>query len=189
MTTTTLGTQPPDDYCPGRKDWTEDQEDVFYVRPELRAAYCDPGAAPIRNDLRKLFEGQIRLQRIVRGPKGRYVTAPDIVNTGVLAQLRPTSVDRVTVTYDDELHVAAWKHTLRLRFAENMLRTDEQARQMEAARPRCRICGQGLTTSAPAYRPWSKGAAFCSQCAEAVNLAGAQRHLDQHREDISRWLD
>jgi hypothetical protein len=110
------------------------------------------------------------------------------VNTGNLATLRPTSVDLVTVDPTDELMTAVWRHTRRVKFAEGVVRADEQIRRQEAAQTRCQICGALLTSSAPVYRPWSNGAAFCSQCSEAVNLAGAERHLDENRGAIRSWL-
>jgi hypothetical protein len=181
---------PPDDYWWGRH-WCDDPQDVFYVEPELRPAYCSLDAPPTKENLRKLYDGGVQLHRVLRDAKGRCRPAPDIQNTGALAMVRPLSVDMVTVDFDDDLHVAAWRHALRLRFAENQVRAEQQSQAMEAGRPRCQICNATLfSSSAPIYRPWSKGKGrLCALCSEAVNLAGAQQHLDAHRAAVTSLLE
>jgi hypothetical protein len=187
---TLTDTQPPAGYCPGRTEWTDDPEDVFYVDPELRAVYCQTDAPPYPDDLRRLYDGRVEIQRVVRDPKGRYRAAPDIINTGNLALVRPVQVDLVRVDFGDELHVAAWRHILRRDWAQGQLRTVEQIRLQESLRPRCRVCQKVLIPSTqPALRPWSRGKSLCPECAEAVNLAGAQQHLAAHHAAITSWLE
>jgi hypothetical protein len=183
-----LGAIPPSDYCPGRSQWCDDAEDVFFVPAELRADYCRPDAPPADNQTRRLWAGGIQLNRVIRDGK-RFVWAPPIVNSGALAQLRPTSPDVIEVDPLDELHVAAWRHMLRRDWSERQLRVTEEIRRQDEARPRCRICGTVLVQNASQYGPWTQGAPLCPACAEAVNLAGAMRHLDEHRDAIARWLE
>jgi hypothetical protein len=184
-----VGSSPPGDYCPGRTSWVEDREDVFYVAPELRADYCRPDAPPSSAEMRKLWSGAIQINRVLEEGKG-YRWAPALRNTGNLAVLRPTSPDVITVDPADNLHVAAWTHALRRNWAEKQVRVAEDAERREAALPRCQVCAALLTPSPPVYRPWSKGGGrLCAACSEAVNLAGAMRHLDEHRDAIAGWLD
>jgi hypothetical protein len=183
-----VSASPPADYCPGRTSWVEDREDVFYVAPELRADYCRPDAPPSRDQTRKLWNGGIRLNRVVRDGK-RFVWAPPIRNTGNLATFRPTSPDETDVDPQDELHSAAWRHVLRRDWAEKQVRVAALYRANEASRPRCPICSSPLIHNAAQYGPWTKGAALCLACSEAVNLAGAMRHLDEHRDAIAGWLE
>jgi len=185
-----LAATPPPDYCPGRSQWATDPEDVFWVAPELRAAYCHPDAGPSQDQTRKLWNRAITLNRVVRERGGRYVWAPPIPNTGGLALLRPSSPDEIVVDPSDELHVSAWKHVLRRDKAAKQVFIAEDSKRREAALPRCEICSTLLVPSPPDYRPWTKGGGrLCSPCSETVNLAGALRHLETHQAAIASWLE
>jgi hypothetical protein len=182
--------QPPEDYCPDRSQWVDDTEDVFYVPPELRADYCRTDAPPSNDDMRRLWNGGVRLNRVIRERRGRYVWAPPIPNTGNLAVFRPNSPDVIAVDALDELHVAVWRHTLRRNWAEKQIRVAEDIARWEAAQPRCEICSTLLAPSPPVYRPWTKGRGrLCPSCTEAINLAGALRHLETHRAAIDAYLE
>jgi hypothetical protein len=185
-----VGSTPPPDYCPGRDDWCNDVEDPFYTPPEERPFICDPNAPPTTGELKKLWAGGLRINRVVPGPKGGYRWAPPIENSGALKMLRPTSPDEIVIDPADPLHTAVWRHQLRRRFAQRQLKAAEQMRANELAQPRCSVCSAVVHTSTPAhYSPWTRGGRVCGRCAAAIDLRGAQLHLAEHQDKIDRYLE
>jgi hypothetical protein len=183
-----LGTIPPADYCPDRTEWCADEADPFYTPPEERALICDPKAPPSNDDMRRLWNRQVTLNRIVRDAK-RYRWAPPIQNSGALALHRPTSADEIVVNPEDAVHVSAWRHGLRRRWAQAQIRSAAAMEAIERSQPRCRGCQSVVVSNVAEFGPWSHGKGLlCPACRAALDWAGAQRHLDEHRAALDALL-
>jgi hypothetical protein len=183
-----VGASPPADYCPGRTEWCSDPEDPFYAPVEERPYICDPNAPPSTADMRRLWAGELRINRVVRGPKGGYIWAPPLENSGSLRMLRPTSPDEIVVDPADHLHSSAWRHLLRRRWAQRQVEAARQMRANELAQPRCSICGVVVQTSTPPhYSPWARGGRLCPAHIAAVDLDGALEERARYQAEIDRY--
>ncbi len=138
----------------------------------------------------KLYDGRVTLNRVILEGK-RHVFAPSIQNSGPVAQLRPTSPDTIKVDPQDVLHVAAWRHFERRRWAQAQIRTEEDRRRLEAAQPRCEICGDVLINGgANTIGSGTKGRGrLCPPDADAINFEAARRRLETHRAAVEAWLE
>jgi hypothetical protein len=200
MTAIEATTQPPANYPAA--DWTDDPEDYFYVPSHLRGYYADQKAAPNARQIERLYEnlpfvggGRVQVDRIVTDASGRHVKADPILlgnaeSRGLLGNLRAAMVVVDPHAGTQSLPYRTWEHDARLEHATRKHSAAEAILSMQQSWPRCTVCG--VTRPGPDicvhYGPFTKARTLCLACAEAVNTAGALRHLAAHQDRIDTLL-